>query len=438
VKDAAKISERRRGARRAWLVTTLALVVLALFISFVVFKPAMPDRIALLTGPEGSVYQELGQRYAAELEKRGLYADVIVTDGAIDNLIRLAAGADDAVALAPSGIEHAEGADLDTSELVALGNIGLEPLWLFYRSGLDIESVADLASRAVVTGGSGSVSDYVARLIIEKNGIAGSVEIRSAEDQHGDSPLEWIESGQIDALFVTGSSRSTLISTLLDSDDIAFHSFDRAAAYAARINGIMTMTVPEGVFDLARNNPPRDARILSASTQLVTLDGLHPAVVSVVLGAAVKVHDGDSPFSSAPTFPTEDNTSLPLDSAAKRYFDQGERGLSKFLPYKVTRHLNHLGFVVLPLLTLVVVLLKLLPTALRIYGNAMLTGLLKRLEVVEKGHAAGADRKELLADLDRIDAKSAKMFVPRSTVHDYIDFRQFLHDMRERVRRGTE
>jgi hypothetical protein len=33
------------------------------------------------------------------------------------------------------------------------------------------------------------------------------------------------------------------------------------------------------------------------------------------------------------------------------------------------------------------------------------------------------------------------MFVPRSTVHDYIDFRQFLHDMRERVEkkdsRGT-
>jgi hypothetical protein len=56
------------------------------------------------------------------------------------------------------------------------------------------------------------------------------------------------------------------------------------------------------------------------------------------------------------------------------------------------------------------------------------------LEAVEKAWAAGVDSQTLLADLDRIDRGTATMFVPRSIVHDYIDFRQFLHDMRERVR----
>ena len=63
----------------------------------------------------------------------------------------------------------------------------------------------------------------------------------------------------------------------------------------------------------------------------------------------------------------------------------------------------------------------------------VIKGLLKKLEVVEKGNAAGEDRATLLEQLDLIDRTSAKMFVPRSIVHDYIDVRQFLHDMRERV-----
>ena len=99
----------------------------------------------------------------------------------------------------------------------------------------------------------------------------------------------------------------------------------------------------------------------------------------------------------------------------------------------MTRWLNHLGFVVLPLLALAVVLVKLAPAALRIWGNMRLVALFKQLEEVEKAHAAGSDRSELLDRLDHVDEKSASMFVTRSTVHDYIDFRQFLHDMRERV-----
>ena len=153
----------------------------------------------------------------------------------------------------------------------------------------------------------------------------------------------------------------------------------------------------------------------------------------MVLSAASDAHQDETVFSSQTEFPSKQHLGLPLDRSARRYFDQGETGLSKFLPYKVTRLLNHLGFVVLPLLGLTVVLIKFVPTALRIWGGLRLVGLLKKLEAVEKAHAAGGDRSKPRDDLDQIDRTSAKMFVPRSTVHDYIDFRQFLHDMRERV-----
>jgi hypothetical protein len=108
------------------------------------------------------------------------------------------------------------------------------------------------------------------------------------------------------------------------------------------------------------------------------------------------------------------------------------------VPYAVARHLNHLGFVVLPLVGLAVVLVKFLPVVMRIWISLRLTGLFKKLEAVEKGQAAGTDPSELLARLAEIDQASSRIFVPRSNVAEYIDFRQFLHDMRERIAGGSE
>jgi hypothetical protein len=130
--------------------------------------------------------------------------------------------------------------------------------------------------------------------------------------------------------------------------------------------------------------------------------------------------------------------SLPLDRAAIRYYDQGETGLARHVPYAIARHLNHLGFVVLPLVGLAVVVVKFLPVVLRTWTSLRLTGLYKKLEAVEKADAAGADRAELLAQLAEIDQASSGLYVPRSNVADYIDFRQFLHDMRERIAGGSE
>ncbi len=81
-------------------------------------------------------------------------------------------------------------------------------------------------------------------------------------------------------------------------------------------------------------------------------------------------------------------------------------------------------------------MLKVVPLGLRVWGQLRLTGLFKRLESVEKRNAAGVDRDRLLSELDQIDQVSARMFVPRAIVQDYVDFRQFVHDMRERVASG--
>lgn len=160
---------------------------------------------------------------------------------------------------------------------------------------------------------------------------------------------------------------------------------------------------------------------------------LGTALAPLLLDAIAQTRDHRRFTTDPERFPNGENTSLPVARAAKRYYDHGETGLARFLPYNVTRWINHLGFVVLPLLTVVFILLKIVPMGLKIWGRIRLMGMIKELESVEKAHAAGGDPTELLNRLDELDRKTATMYIPRSMVHDYIDDRQFLHDMRERV-----
>jgi len=426
------LEDKQKRLRKIWLGVCVALVAVVLFVTLVVVKPAMPGHVILLTGPEGSAYHDLGTRYAEDLRSRGLEAEVVVTEGALDNLQRLAESAN-AVAFAPSTVGDRD-AGIDVSHLVALGNVALDPLWLFHRSDLEIARIPDLAGSKVATGGNGTVSHYVARVLIEKNGLTDDVELRPSAGRTPEAIVESLITGNVDAAFVTGLASSPVIDALLHADGVSFVSFARAVTIAGLIPGVTTLVAPEGVFDLARNVPPADAHLLSTMTCLVANDDLHPAVAPMLLAAAGNVPQKATTFSTKVDLPGAEHLTLPLHSGARRYFKQGETGLSRFLPYKVTRFLNHLGFLVLPLLTVAVVLLRVAPLGLRVWGGLRLKGWLKQLEAVEKGQAAGEDPVGLLTDLDRLDQASAKVFVPRSVIHDYIDFRQFLHDMRERVR----
>ena len=412
---------------------TFAVVAIVLLVSLVILKPAAPDKITILTGPEGSGYHELGKRYAVYLGQRGLKAEVQVTDGGFDNVKLLIAGADDTVAFAPSNIEHVVGDSIDTSHLVSLGSVAYEPLWLFYRAEVAVRRITDLARLKVATGAKGTVVDYVARFLFELNGISDRVEIQPSEGQTPRTVAKALIEGQIDAAFAIGGPATPTIRDLLVDQDLGVLSFERADAYQALDPGITKLVAPEGIFDLAANIPPEDLVLLSATTNLVTLDSFYPGAVPLLLRAATEVHDQQRIVTAGESFPSAQNVSLPLKRAARRYYDQGEKGLSKFLPYKVTRWLNHLGFVVLPLLALAVVIVKIVPLFLKIWISITLTGFFKRLEEVEKSHAAGGDRPTLLAELDALDRASATIFVPRSSLPNYIDFRQFLHDMRERV-----
>lgn len=432
-----KISKERRSIRFS-NTAALAVIAVVLFVSLVIIKPSAPESIILLTGPEGSSYHEMGKRLAASINEMGLETDVRITMGGIDNARRLALGTENTVALAPSNIENLLGHEVEIDDLVSLGSIAFEPFWLFSRSEFEVEAIADLAGLRVATGATGAVTQHMAAVLLTSNNVVDQVEIVAVDDQSPESSAAALIDGRADAVFAAGTPASAVIKELLGHPDIRCLSFDRAEAYEAWYPGIARIVVPEGIADLGNNLPGEDLVLLSATTNLLALDDLYPGVIPLLLKAVVAIDDRRRFTTSSTTFPNSENTSVPLDRAAARLYDHGETGLGKHLPYKVNRWLSHLGFVVLPLLALTMLLIKIVPVGMKLLGRLRLMSMLKVLEEVEKEHAAGVDPKELLEKLDDLDRRTASIFVPLATLHDYIDVRQFMHDMRERVSRPSD
>ncbi len=428
--------ENRVNAIEKW--AARAAIVAVLFVSLVVIQPSLPKKIVLLTGPEGGNYHEIGKRYAAELRSRGLETELVVTDGGLDNLQRLVDGAEATVAFVPSNLERAVDPPIDVEHLVSLGSVAYEPLWFFFRSDLEVHSLRDCAVLTLSTGDDDTVVNWMAKQFLAANGIADTVSIVGVGDQPVKETTDALLGGRIQGAFVMGVPVSPAVEKLLHDDRVGLLSFARADAYVALFPGLTKLVAPEGVFDLVRNVPPHDTQLLSATTNLVTRDSLHPAVVPLLLSSAASFYDEGNVFASSATFPSRVGVSLPLKRAANRYYDQGETGLSRQLPYALARALNHFGFVVLPLCALAFILVKVLPVAMQTWTKIRLVGLYKRLEAVEKADAAGTDRVELVAELRAIDDASSTIFVPRSKLSEYIDFRQFLHDMRDRIASGDE
>ncbi len=420
---------KRSQKRRIWSFSFITVFTVILFATL--FKPAMPRHIVLLTGPKNSAYHEFGVRLAHEMDTRGVKVDVVVTGGSLENLSKLSEG-NNVVGLAPSVVDW-DSRRADASNLVALAGVDFEPFWLFYRADLDISRISDLSGRTLATEGVQTTSHQIADLLVTEVGLAGRVAVSPLRGQVGVKSIEGFQSGTIDAVFLSGQADSASVKALLESDQASLLSLERSRALATRVSGATTVLAPEGLFDLARNVPAKDTKLLAAMTCLVADEDVAPAIVPELLAGVENISQQNARYMSTDKFPSRENVTLPLAPAAQRFFRQGEVGLSKYLPYQTVRFLNHIGFLVIPLLTALVVMLKLVPMGLRTYGRIRMKRSFRKLVSVEKGIATGVEASTLLSELNELDRTTADMFVPGAIVQDFIDFRQFLHDMRERV-----
>jgi TRAP transporter TAXI family solute receptor len=411
----------------------VAILLAVLFVALCYVEPAAPKELYLLAGARGTTSYEYGVQYAEFFREHGIAMHAVETAGSFDNLNRLISGEKHTVGFVLSGAERMLDEHKDVENLVSLGSLYFEPLWLFIGKEVVVARVADLERKKVALGPKGSGSYAVAGLLLRANGIDMQVIKGSFEELDPDEAVDALMAGEIDAAFFMGEPTLPVIARLLESEAVRPFSFKRAGAYASIYPELSDLVLPEGAFDLAQNIPGTDVRLIVPAVNLVMRGGLHPAIADLLLDAAKSIHRRPSLFAGSEDFPSMDHVSLPISPTAIRYYEQGPSFLRRILPFRVATFVDRFLVVIVPVLTVALTLFKSVPALIRMRYSIQIQGLYRRLEAVEKSLSAEADRQLLVKELDDLERASAKMSVPRSNIAPYFEFRQNIHDARQRV-----
>jgi TRAP transporter TAXI family solute receptor len=395
-------------------------------------NPAPPDTITIATGQPGGAYLLFAERYQAILAREGITLNILETAGSVENLQLLEKdGAD--LAFIQGGTADAANAP----ELVSLASLYYEPLWIFYSGTETLTRLTQLQSRRIATGKPGSGTQAVAMALLEDNRL----QINPGEvlSVGGQEAAEALVSGKVDAAFFVASVRSPLVQKLLRQQGIQLMSFDRADAYTRLHRFLSRITLPEGTIDLQENIPPRDTVLLAATANLVAHSDFHPALVGLILQAAEEVHRAGGLFASPGDFPNDRYLDFPLDDGARRFFKHGPPFLQRYLPFWTANLLDRLKIMLIPLLTLMIPLAKIMPPTYRWQVRKKVFRWyreLKSLDFEDPEHLSSEALHTSIQKLDAIEEEVRKVAIPLSYSDELYNLRLHIDLVRGKLRKG--
>ena len=428
-----------RGLRRAWqsvkdlgATAGLAVVVIAagVFAAYQFVGPPPPDRIVMATGEPDGAYARLADRYAAILARNGITLDLLPSAGSVENLELLQAATAD-IGFVQSGLAGQQVAE----DVVALGSMYLEPLWLFLREGLSIEDIGDLKGRRIGIGAEGSGTRVVALTLLRANGIDKQTAELSALP--ATEATAAFGRGELDAAFLVAAPESASVEQLTSTPGVTLYDFERTPAYARVYRFLSPVLLPEGVLNLDANIPERDIHTTAPTAMLAAQRDLHPALIDLLLVAAAEIHGGSSLLSEPGDFPTARFVDLPLSEEAARHLERGAPFLLRYLPFWAATLVDRLWVLLLPLIGLALPVFKLVPPAYRWRVRRRLLGVYDELSALDPAHVPptdDAERQRRLERLEAIDQEVAALAVPRSYTDDVYKLRRDIDLLRRRLR----
>ena len=412
---------------------TFGAAVLITLIGFVIawqfVNPAPPRTLVIATGHTDGAYFLFARRYRELLAQNDIELDIRTTAGSIENLELLQ---HNSVNL--GFVQGGTGTEADSGILTSLGSLYYEPLWVFYRGEQTLTRLSELRDRHIAIGEPGSGTHAIASRLLADNAIdTGNGNIQPVG---GSTAMEALLQDEIDALFLVAAPAAPLVQQLLRHDGIRLMSFARAEAYTRQHHFLSAVTLPEGVIDLQANIPPHTTVLLAATANLVARNDFHPALVSLLLQAATSVQDTNGLFEAPGTFPNSDNLEFPLDDDARRFYKHGPPFLQRYLPFWTASLIDRLKVMLVPLLTLLLPLGKIMPPTYRWRVRKKIYRWYRELQALDTElppREDGSPPELLLQKLNKLEEEVRKVTVPLSYADELYSLRLHIGLVRNRL-----
>jgi TRAP-type uncharacterized transport system substrate-binding protein len=364
----------------------------------------------MTTGFENGSYAFFGERYRQILAREKIDLKLLPSTGSVENLQRLN---DKAYRVDVGFVQDGVNLPSEANNLVSLGAIGYSPLWVFYRSRETLDYLSELKGKRIAIGPEGSgVRKFAIALLKLNNSLAPPTVLVDLSSAAANKAL--LE-GTVDAVMIIGAEDNALVKELLYNPAVNLMSFRQAEAYTRLIPGLSHVVLPQGILDVSRKIPSQDIHLLAVTTSLVVRNDLHPALVYLLLDAAVEIHSNAGWVNKRGEFPSLKELSFPSSNYAERFYKSGRPFLLDYLPFGIAAFIDRSLLFMVPVVIILIPLIRSIPWLYswrqrrkfyHWYRN------LKNLELEVMENPKPEDIADYHEKIDRIEAEINKISVP--------------------------
>jgi hypothetical protein len=422
------------GAALSAIIFTALVLIIAVFWFF---YSAPPDTITITSGDEGSLFQRNAEKYAKILARKGVKLKIIPSEGSLENLKRLADPKFHVdVGFVQAGVTKGQNID----NLVSLGSISYEPLYLFCRADKPFNLLSQFSGKRLAIGKEGTGTNVLALELLVLNGIkpSGATTLLEIDDDEAEKAL--VE-GKIDGAFMMGDSASSkTMRDLLKQPGITAFNFSQADAYERRIKYLNKLVLLEGSIDFGKNIPDHNINLLSPTVELIARTDLHPALSDLLLEVATEVHSRAGRYQRQGEFPAPLEHEYRISSDAQRFYKSGKSFLYRYLPFRMASFLNRILVLIVPMILLLIPGLKSIPAIYRWRMRLRILRWYRALLVLESDlslNITSEKREELVGRLDQIEQTVNNMKVPASFADQFYSLRSHIAIVRARLMSST-
>jgi hypothetical protein len=353
--------------------------------------------------------------------------------------------------------EKAQGRHGAFSQLLSVGRLFYEPIWVFTRRDLPITSLRDLKGKKILTGTRGSGTRRIALQLLKANGVDT---VRNADLISEALPADAapLLDGRTDAAILIEPADSDLIQKLLRVENIRLMDFSADAdGYATRFPTITTVVLRRGTLGFSPVVPAADITLLATTAALVVRKDMHPALVSLLTHAVVNNpkwafdRAGDPVLFHRPgEFPSASDPELLFAREARAVYRTGElptllRTLAPLnarmgIPFSFTAFISSYAgqmlLVLIPILAVTMPVLRILGTLYQKYTHGKLLRAYQDLRAIERSWESGRYANQETAyreELDRMAARLDRLRIPSHLSDHLLDLHERINFIREGI-----
>ena len=416
-----------------WYFAIGAFVATALITYFII--PKLPDTLKIAAGQPDSYFYKTAEIYKKYLARQGVELEIIQTKGAADSLTLLNDNKVD-LALAHGGLTTKK----ESPDLVSLGSISYEPLWVFQRKNTKIlTDISQLKGMKVATGEKGTGVEVIASKIFNAEGVnEGNTTILYMDMKEA---TERLIQGNIDAAVFMDPPENEIIREFFSSSKINEVSLQDSEALRRHFRYLHVIKIPPSGIDLALEQPHSELLTIAPTAYLAANKKLDAALQYLLLSIIDEVHHDPTLISDENEFPSDKDVDLPLSQDADIYYTKGKPFLQQYLPFQMASLIERLIKVLLPILLLGAPIFAYAPAAYNWHFRRKLEKRYKSLVEIEEQLANNRFNKsvaEFELMLSDVEKKLNDEKIPSSFTNQVFILREHIELVQRKIQRKMQ